>query len=102
MRVPVTAAMGHIGATAMRGSAQGPGGSRSPQQARQVPLRTGRRQLMLGYGPAGLTQPTILDMFCRRSARERYRDFLPEETDAATRASSAEWEGGPWGQTRRV
>ena len=52
--------------------------------------------------PEWLRTDVILDMFGPQGAREKYREFLGEETDADVSASYAEWQGVPWGQTRRV
>jgi REP element-mobilizing transposase RayT len=71
-------------------------------EAWQWPWSSARAYLGLAPAPSWLHTDAILDMFAPQQARQRYREFLREETDAATRARYAEQQGVPWGQTRRV
>ena len=50
--------------------------------------------------PAWLHTEAILEMLGPHDARQRYRELLGKETDAATQAAYGEVV--PWGQTRRV
>jgi len=68
----------------------------------QWPWSSARAYAGLARVPDWLHTDAILGMFGPQAARQKYREFLGEETDTATRASYAEWEGVPWGQTRRV
>jgi hypothetical protein len=54
------------------------------------PWSSARAYVGLVRTPGWLHTDAILEMFGPQVARQMYRDFLAEETDAATRASYAE------------
>ena len=66
----------------------------------QWPWSSAQAYLGLARTPAWLHTETILEMLGPHDARQRYRELLGEETDAATQ--STDGEAVPWGQTRRV
>jgi REP element-mobilizing transposase RayT len=68
----------------------------------ELPWSSARAYLGLIRPPVWLHMEAILDMFGPQRAREVYREFLDQETDAETLAGYSEWEKEPWGQTRRV
>jgi putative transposase len=68
----------------------------------QWPWSSARAYLGLIRSPPWLHTGAILDMFGPQRAREAYREFLEEETDAATLAGYAEWQQESRGQTRWV
>ena len=68
----------------------------------QWPWSSAQAYMGLARVPDWLHTDAIIEMFGPRDARQKYREFLGEKPNADVRAGCAEWQGVPWGQTRRV